>query len=130
MVGTLTVTSAGTPAPRPGPGTAPDTKRPGVKVKVRSGGIAKVRRSGKLLVEVSVDEGAAVTLKAKAGRTTIATGRVTDLTGAGTRRETLKLSNAGKRALAGRSRVAVTVTANAIDAAGNAGTAKAGRTLK
>ena len=78
-----------------------------------------------------MDEGAAVTLKAKArSHVTIASGRVTDLTGAGTRRETLKLSKAGKRALAGRSRVAVTVTARAVDPAGNAGAASAGRTLK
>lgn len=133
MQGTLTVTGSGTPAPRPGPGTPPDAQKPGVKVKVRSGGVAGVRRSGKLLVEVSVDEAAKVTMKAVArlsGRkVTIATGGV-DLTGAGTRREALKLTRAGKSALAGRSRAAVTLTARAVDPAGNAGAAKAGRTLK
>jgi plastocyanin len=134
MRGTLTVTSAGTPATRPGPGTPADTQKPRVNVKVRSGGLRGVRRSGKLQVEVTVDEGAKVALKAttrSSGRTvTIATGQVNDLTGAGTRRETLRLTRAGKRALAGRSRAAVTLTARAVDSAGNAGTAKAGRTLR
>jgi plastocyanin len=134
MVGTLTVTGSGTPAPRPGAGGAADTKRPSVDVKVRSGNVARVRRSGKLLVEVSVDEAASVALKATArisGRqVTLATGRVGDLTGAGKRREALRLSNAGKRALAGRSRVPVRVTARAQDPAGNSASAKAGRTLR
>ena len=136
MRGTLTVTSAGTPATRPGPGGPggpADTKKPKVGVKVRSGGVRGVRRSGKLQVEVSVDEGAKVALKAvttaSGRRVTIARGAV-NLSAAGTRRETLKLTRAGKRALAGRSRAAVKVSARAVDPAGNAGTAKAGRTLR
>jgi plastocyanin len=134
MVGTLTVTGAGTPAPQPGAGGAADTKRPTVGVKIRSAKLGRVRRSGRLPVEVSVDEAAAVALTARAriGRrqVTIASGRVNDLTGAGSRRETLRLSRAGKRALAGRSRVAVSVTARAEDPAGNSASAKAGRTLR
>jgi plastocyanin len=134
MVGTLTVTGAGTPATRPGAGGTADTTRPSVKVKVRSGNLRRVRRSGRLPIEVSVDEAAAVALTAKAriGRrqVTIASGRITDLTGAGSRRETLRLSRAGKRRLAGRSRVPVSVTARAQDPAGNSASAKAGRTLR
>ena len=86
MVGTLNVTSAGTPAPRPGPGNpAPaDTTSPTVTVKVKSAGIAKVRRARTLAVEVSVDEAASIALTAKKGKATIATGAV-KLTGAGKR---------------------------------------------
>jgi plastocyanin len=131
MVGTLTVSSAGTPAPKPGPGNPlpPDTTRPTVTLKIKSAGIAKVRRARKLAVEVSVDEAASVALKAKSGKTTIATGSV-KLTGAGRRQETLKLTAAGRKSLKGRSRAAVKVTARAVDTAGNVGTATAGRTLR
>ena len=131
MHGTLTVSSAGTPAKRPGAGDPADAKKPGVSVKIRSGGARAARRSGSLQVEVSVDEAAKVGLKATARasgkKVTIATGSV-KLTGAGKRQETLKLTKAGKRAL--RSRAAVTVTATATDSAGNTGSAKASRTLK
>jgi plastocyanin len=131
MEGTLTVTSAGMPKPRPSPGNPlpPDTTRPKVTLKVKSAGIAKVRRTRKLAVEVSVDEAAKVEMKATRGKTTIATGAV-NLTGAGKRQETLKLTAAGRKALKGRARAAVKVTARAVDTAGNVGTAKVGRTLK
>jgi len=134
MVGTLTVTGAGTPAPRPGAGGPADTTRPSVAVKVLSAALGRVRRSGKLQVEVSIDEGASVALKATARvsrrQVTLASGQIGNLTGAGKRRETLRLSKAGKRALAGRSRVKVSVTARAQDPAGNSASAKAGRTLR
>jgi hypothetical protein len=130
MHGTLTVSSAGSPAPRPGGGDPADTKKPGVTARIRSGDVGRVRRSGKLQVEVAVDEGASVTLRASTRNVTIASGRISNLTGAGSRRETLRLTRAGKRALAGRSRAPVTLTARAVDSAGNAGTARAARTLR
>lgn len=135
MRGTLTVTSAGTPKPGPGQGGgSADTTKPKVKAKVRSGDVGRVRRSGRLQVEVSVDEAAKVTLRATTkagGRTvTIATGQVNDFTGAGKRREDLRVTRAGKSALAGRRRAPVTLTARAVDSAGNAGTARAAKTLR
>jgi len=133
MVGTLTVTGAGTPAERPGPASPADTMRPGVTVKLRSTRLTRVRRSRKLLVEVAVDEGASVALRAVARNSrrtvTLARGRV-NLPAAGSRRETLRLTKSGAKALAGRSRARVTVTANAVDPAGNAARAKAGRALR
>jgi plastocyanin len=130
MRGSLTVTSAGTPAPRPGAGDPADTKKPGVTAKIRSRDVGAVRRSRKLQVEVAVDEGAKVTLTATTRNATIARGQIDNLTGAGSRRETLRLTRAGKRALAGRSRAPVTLTARAVDTAGNAATARAARTLR
>ena len=131
MHGTLTVTSAGTPAKRPGPGDPADSKKPSVSVKLRTGGARAARRSGRLQVEVSVDEAAEVSLKATARRSgrkvTVATGSV-KLSSAGKRQESLRLTKAGKRAL--RSRARVTVTARAVDSAGNAGTATHSKTLK
>ena len=126
MTGTLTVTSAGTPATRRAPGApAPaDNAAPSVRLKVRSGRLGRVRRSRKLQVEVTVNEAAKVALRAVArvgGRNvTIARGEV-ELPGAGTRRENLRLTRAGRRALRGRSRLAASVRARAVDRAGNAG---------
>ena len=139
MVGTLTVTAAGTPVPRGGsgapgaPGSASDKAAPKVALKVRSGKLGRVRRSRKLQVQVTVNEGAKVALSAtaKLGRRSvkIATGRV-NLSGAGVRREDLRLTRAGRAALKRRSRLAVSVRARAVDPAGNAGAAKARGRLK
>jgi plastocyanin len=119
MQGTLNVTSAGTPTPRPTPGTAPppDTTAPTVRVKIRSASVRRVRRARDLLVEVGVAEAATLALKATArvgGRAaTIAKGSL-DIPGAGVRRPKLALTRAGRRALSRRSRMAVTVTARAV----------------
>ena len=144
MRGTLTVTSAGTPAPRPGGGSgggggggggsgASDRSAPKVSLKVRGKRLGRVRASGRLRVEVKVDEGAKVGLSATARvrgkRVTVAAGGV-ELTGAGTRREDLVLTRAGKKALRRARRVKVVVSARAVDGAGNGRTARARATLK
>ena len=135
MQGTLTVTGAGAPVTRPGPGDPPpsDTTRPKVEVAILSAGTARVRRARKLALEVAVDEAATIALRATArarGRvTTLGKGRV-DLTGAGKRRQLLKLTRAGRKALAKRARLRVTVTARAKDRAGNVSKAKTSRLLK
>jgi plastocyanin len=135
MQGTLHVTSAGTPVPRsvgPPPGPA-DRKAPAMRVKFRSASTSRVRRARELVVDVSVNEAAKVglTAAARVGRRklTLASGSA-ELTGAGTRRPKLTLTQAGRRLLARRRRVTVTVTARAVDSAGNRSSASARRTLK
>jgi plastocyanin len=135
MTGTLNVTSAGTPVPRPKPGAPPpaDTTKPKVTVKIRSTRTKRVRRARKLVVEVTLNEAAKVTLKATARfrgrRVTIAKGKV-DLTAAGKRRPELSLTRSGRKVLKRRTRLAIRVSARAVDRAGNASTARARRTLK
>ncbi len=134
MTGALTVTSAGTPVPRPTPATPPqtDATRPKVTLKVRSAKVGGVRRGRKLLVEVAVDEAAKVSLRATArfsGRNvTIATGAL-DFAGAGKRRPGLALTAAGRKALRKTSAVSVTLSARGVDRAGNVATAKVRRRL-
>jgi plastocyanin len=130
MTGTLNVTSAGTPAQRPGPGTGPpDRAKPRVSVKLRRTSARRARRSRRLPVEVTVNEAAKVALRARARGVTVARGSVS-LPAAGKRRPSLRLTAAGRRLLGRRGRVAVTLTARAVDRAGNAATARARRTLK
>jgi plastocyanin len=138
MVGTLHVTDAGTPVPRPGGGggggsVAGDKTKPTVKVKLKSARASRVRRVGRLVAEVKVNEAAKVALTAKArsgrNRVTIASGGV-ELTTAGTRLPELKLTRAGRKLLKKKRRVAVTVTAKAIDTAGNTSSDSARGSLK
>jgi plastocyanin len=134
MAGSLAVTSAGSPVQRPTPATPPrtDTTRPTMRLKVRSASVRGVRRKGKLLVEVAVDEAAKVSLRASArfsGRSvTIAKGAL-DFTGAGKRRPGLVLTAAGRKALKKRSAVGVTLSAQGVDRTGNVTTAKVRRRL-
>jgi plastocyanin len=138
MVGTLHVTSNGTPVPRPGGGgggggPATDKTAPKLSVKLGSTRASRVRRIGRLVAEVKVNEAAkvALTAKARSGRkkVKIATGAV-ELTTAGTRRPELRLTRAGRKLLKRGRRLAVTVTAKAIDSAGNTSSASARGTLK
>ena len=144
MRGTITVSSAGTPVPRPGGGSggggaggggggASDRTAPRVSLKVRGTRLGRVRASGRLRVEVKVDEGAKVGLSATARvrgkNVTLAAGGV-ELTGAGTRREDLVLTRAGKKALRRARRVSVVVSARAVDGAGNGRTARARARLR
>ena len=147
MKGTITVTGNGTPKPRPGGSpTAPggggpaapvdpsDKTAPVVGVKILSSAMRTVRSAGVLKARVSVDEAAAVTLKAvarpRAGGplVTVATGKIT-FDGAGKRKVEALLTKAGRRALRGRRRLAVVVTAKAVDRAGNVAEEAHGRTL-
>ena len=124
MVGTLTVTGAGAPhAPHgSGGGAARDVDAPSVSVRVVSTRLAAVRRSRKLTVEVRVDEAARVRLKAVAragGRKVALASGLVELPASGSRRPALALTRAGRKALKGRRRVGITVTARAQDPAGN-----------
>lgn len=136
MTGALTVTSAGTPVARPAPGTptAADTTKPVATARVSSRRLRVVRRAGAIVATVKVDEAATVTLRAvsrpRVGGplVTVARGRV-KLTAAGTRRVSMRLTAAGRRAVRGRKRLAVLLTARAVDPAGNARSVTTGRTL-
>ena len=140
MRGRLNVSSAGTPAPRPAPGSPPpsagDTTAPGVTLRVRTASVARARARRRISVEVSVTEAAEVTLTAamrvRRRRTTIARGSISrsSLAGGGTQRPVMRLTRAGRKALKGRSRASLTVTARAEDAAGNTTTVTASRTLR
>jgi plastocyanin len=138
MVGTLHVTDAGTPVPRPGGGgggggAAADKSAPKVKVKLLSTRSSRVRRGGRLVAQVSVNEAAKVALTAKARSkrklVTIAEGAA-ELTTAGTRRPELRLTRVGRKLLKAKPRLAVSVSARAIDTAGNTSKASARGTLK
>jgi plastocyanin len=139
MQGTLHVTSAGTPVPRPGGGAgggggvAADKTKPKVRLRVLSTRASRVRRVGELVVEVKVDEATKVglTARARSGRrkVTIATGSA-ELTASGTRRPELKLTRTGRKLLKSRRGLPVAVSARAIDSAGNTSTASARATLR
>ena len=145
MKGTINVNGNGTPKPREGAPAAPgtpagpaadpnDAQAPALSVKILSSAMKKTRSDGVLRVSVGVDEAAAITLKALARPkiggplVTIATGKLT-MDGAGKRKVEALLTKAGRRALRGRKRLAVVVTAKAVDLAGNASEEAHGRTL-
>jgi plastocyanin len=125
MEGTLNVTSAGVPVPRP----APDTRAPAVSVSIPATRLGRVERARRLTVEVNVDEPAAVEVSAKLGRIVVARGAAS-ATAAGGLRVAAKLTRAGRRALDDRRRARLVVTARAQDGAGNAASATAARTLR
>lgn len=140
MVGTLHVTSGGTPVSRPGGGGGggggggpADKTKPKLKLRLVSTRASRVRRIGRLVAEVSVNEAAkvALTAKARSGRkvVTIAAGAA-ELTTAGTRRPELRLTRAGRKVLKAKRRLSVKITAKAIDSAGNTSSAGARGTIK
>ena len=145
MKGSINVNGNGTPKPRegaaapgaPASGATPDPgdkQAPTVGVRILSSAMRATRSAGVLRVRVNVDEASTVTLRAiarpKVGGplVTIATGKLS-MTGAGKRNVEALLTKAGKRALKGRKRLAVVVTAKAVDASGNASEEAHGRTL-
>src|SRR3954470_21149640 len=78
MTGTLHVTAAGTPVPRPGGTTTPppsgggaDTTAPAVTLKLLDAKVSAVRRRGALRVRVTSSEAATVKLTARAAGRTI-----------------------------------------------------------
>jgi plastocyanin len=133
MTGTLHVSSAGTPVPRPSsggsPGSGADTTRPALGLRVLDSRLSSVRRARLLRVRVSVDEPATVRLTARAGRTALGAATV-KLGAAGARRVSLKLTAAGARLARRSTHLVVSLSARAADAAGNAATARASRTLR
>jgi plastocyanin len=116
MTGTLRVTAAGTPAPRPGSGGGPaarDTSAPRL-------GVARPRR---LRVVVTSDEAARIRVTARRGGRTIARGSAR-LPGAGRATVRLRPTAAGKRALRRGRRARAVLTVGARDAAGNRATVR------
>jgi plastocyanin len=126
MEGTLNVSSAGTPAYRPGGGGAGGA--PSLDLKVLDSRLSRVSRRGKLLVRVRTDEAAAVRMAAR-GSSTLAKGTA-KFSGPGTKTLGLKLTAAGRRVAARARRVRVTVSARATDGGGKTSTTRAKATLR
>ena len=139
MKGTITVSSEGTPKPRPGgggnggggKGSAPsgDTTAPTLTLKVLDTKRSQVRKRRSLQLSLGTDEPATVTITARAGDKVVATGKA-KLTKAGTRKVTAKLTKAGLAMTKKSKSVAITVTANGKDAAGNAASTSANGRLR
>jgi plastocyanin len=143
MKASLHVTGTGTPATRPGAAgpagstqtDSADKTAPSLGVKLLSQRLKAVRRGHVLRVRVTVGEEAHVVLKAvarpKAGGPLVTVAKAETHANKGTRRVSVPLTGAGRRALSGkRSTLAVIVTVKAIDLAGNKTTEQYGRTLR
>jgi plastocyanin len=129
MTGTLNVSTAGTPLPRP----APDTRAPELAAAVRRTTLARASRSGRLTVNVRLDEAARLTLRATArvGGRRVRLGRRAGVRlGEGRGHVAVRISRRARQALAGARRAVVTVEVRAVDEAGNASTVRARRTLR
>jgi plastocyanin len=146
MKGTLSVTGAGSPKPRPGSGgsggsgggsgggsspppsspppssggSSSDTTAPSVRIGITDRRLSVVRRRRSLRVRITTDEFITIGLAVRAGRRTIGT-RTFDVA-AGTRTVTIRLRR--------RATSRLTVTATAADQAGNASTGSTRRTLR
>lgn len=137
MTGTLRVSSAGTPVPRPGSGTqdpaAPpttgDRTAPAVRIGVRDRRLATVGRRRALRLSVTVDEAATVRVALRAARTRLGSATVR-LAAAGTRVVSVKLTRAGARLARRARRLRVSITATARDGADNAVTLRKQQTLR
>ena len=144
MTGTITVTSSGTPAPRPGGGPAPSqppssspapgsasaaSGAPTLHVTVLDAKLAAVRKRGALRVAVSADQPATVGVSARSGRTVVAAGtaRISQ-PGSGT--VALKLTTAGARLVKRAHTLTVSVSARATGSAAGASTAATSKTLR
>lgn len=128
MKGTLNVSSAGTPAQRPGTGGGggADTTAPVAEVAAKTGSVRKARKDRALKVAVTLDEAAKTTVRASLGGKSLSSRRL-DLK-AGTTVVVLRLDAADLRRIKKGRSIALSVAA--VDAAGNKGTAKAGRKLR
>jgi plastocyanin len=127
MKGTITVTSAGAPAARPGTGSssspapqsapaASDTTKPKVSVHLVDTTLKAVRKRGALRVHVATDEAITIGLSVKKGKTTFAA--ATTKVGASGKTIALKLTKAGRK-LARKRSLRLSMTARAADAANN-----------
>ncbi|MFL5779772.1 MAG: plastocyanin/azurin family copper-binding protein [Thermoleophilaceae bacterium] len=130
MTGTLHVTAAGKPAPRP---ARVDTRAPGVAVEIVSSKLGTVASSGKLRISFHTDERARVGISgsARAGGKTYKIAKLTRKVQANRPVQlgltlTTKLQEALRRASKARFTVAVSTR----DAAGNRGAGSARRTLR
>ncbi|MEA2492392.1 MAG: manganese oxidase [Thermoleophilaceae bacterium] len=138
MKGTITVSSDGTPKPRPGggdagggdkPAPAADTTAPTLSVKVLDTKRSQVRKRRSLQVALTSDEAGAFTLIAKSGKTVVASGS-SKFTKAATRKVTLELTKAGLAAAKKSKAVAISLEVSGKDAAGNATSASASGKLR
>jgi hypothetical protein len=128
MHGTLTVTTAGKPAKRPGG----DSRAPGIAVEIVSGSIGDVSKSGKLQVSFHTDEAASVKLSGseRVGKQSFTLSGSSRQVGANRPvRVALTLTSKGRKALSGARKATFSVTAMTRDAAGNQGSGGARRTL-
>ena len=130
MTGTLHVTSAGAPAPRP---ARPDTRAPGVAVQILSKKLGKVASSGRLRIAYYTNEAATVVTTGS-----VRTGGKTYKLGKSTRQVRanrpvqfgLALSAKAKQAVQSASKATFRVHAATRDKAGNRGGGGARRTLR
>ena len=143
MLGTLTVSSEGTPAPRPGSGggsggSSPppaqpaqnaDTEKPTVQLHLVDTRLSTIKKRKAISLHVTADEPVTVGLRAKAGKTTLGSTTV-KLTQSGTQAVRLKLTSAGAKLVRRSRKLAITLSANAADGANNKSTARQKRTLR
>lgn len=122
MEGTLTVTSAGKPVPRPGEKTS-------LKLRVLDSKVAKVRSRGSLRVRVTTNRPATVRMTARADGAAFAKGTV-KLSAAGGKTARLRLTRSGRRLVTRRGRIRLTVSGSTKNAQGEATKAKAKATLR
>ena len=130
MTGTLEVTSAGKPAPRP---ARPDTRAPGISVQILSTKLGKVASSGKLRISYYTDEAATVvtTGSVRAGGKTYSLAKATRQVKANRPLQLdLALSTKARQAVKSASKATFRVSATTRDKAGNRGAGGARRTLK
>lgn len=122
MEGTITVTSAGQPKPRPGDKTS-------LKLSVLDSKVSKVRSRGSLRVRVTTNRPATVRMTTRADGSTFARGTV-KLAEAGAKTAQLRLTRAGRKLVARRKRIALTVSGTTKNAAGKTTRASAKKTLR
>jgi plastocyanin len=137
MKGTITVSSAGAPKPRPGAGSSPpsgspaaaDTTAPSLTVKLLDTKRSQVRKRRSLQISVTMNEPATVAITARSGTTVVAKGSA-KLTKAATRKLSVKLTRAGINATKRSNHLAITVAVDAKDSAGNAAHTQASGKLR
>ena len=129
MTGTLPVGGAGTSPPPPPPPASGDTRAPELGVRLLDSRLSVVRRRRALRVRVSTDEPVTVGVSARSGSTTLGSATLR-LDRAGSKTVTLRLTKAGLRLVRKKRKLRVGLSASAADAAGNASTARASRTLR
>lgn len=122
MEGTLNVSSAGKPVPRPG-------AEPSLKLRVLDKRISRVKSQRALRVRITTGAAATVRMTARAKGKAFAKG-TTKLGGAKTKTVRLPLTRAGRRLVNRGRRITVTVTANAKDRAGETTKKSAKTTLR
>ena len=123
MEGVITVTSAGTPEPRPDAGAG------AVKLRVLDKRLATVRQNRALRIRVTTDTAATVRMAARANGTLLAKG-TKQVSGPGSSTAKLSLTPAGRRLVKGGKPIDVKVTASAKDRQGNVKTTSARTTLR